>query len=161
MNSTAARAAGAVKTSRPNMISDARRNIVTSLGIGHRIDAVVGLGFVTPHHAGTACLGHGKTNGNAPLAEVGYLVGNQTGLLGSVRVMTYLAGPPLLALVDMDIMYVCKSVPEIRLCLGLLVVGQLVVVTVEAEVEIILVERHVKGFRKVLFQEVRVLSSVG
>lgn len=76
-------------------------------------------------------------------------------------IMAYLAGSPFFKLIDMNVMSIVEPVPETCLGIRQLVIGHFVVMASKAKGKVVFIERHVKIFRKILPQQMRILSSMG
>lgn len=112
---------------------------------------------MTADNTGAADIIFSVTNGDAPTAKSVYLAGDQSGLTCGMGIVADLAGTAFVGFVDVNEVKVEHAVPEVGFLAGSLIIRQPGGVAAEAECKIALIERSIKIFRKVLFQQVREL----
>jgi len=123
-----------------------------------RVDPVIRLGSMTAHDAGSPGFLLGKSDGVRPCAKRN-LVTDMLGLTAGVGIMTGNTVPPLLH-IDMEIMEVVFTVPEVRQRTGKLLFRYFLVMTAEAKIVILRTVIFVKLFRIITDQHPRVLRTM-
>ena len=110
---------------------------------------------MTADDTGSTNCSFSVTDRYPPATKSPYFGGYQFRLTGRVRIVADFAGSPFVSLVHMNKVQIEHAVPEVSLRVGALLIGQGVVMAVKTEGVLSFIEREIKIFRVVLFQQMR------
>ena len=116
---------------------------------------------MTTNYTGSTDRRLSEANRYAPATKPVNFGGYQFWLTGGVRIVTNLAGSPLVSLVYMKKVQIEHTISKVSLCVSPLLIGQGIVVAVETEGVLPFIKREIKIFRVVLFQQVWKAGAVG
>lgn len=125
------------------------------------MEPVVRPRLVATNDAGATGLGLGEIDRNVPVTESGHLRPDEPIHAGGMRVVAYLAGPPLLRPVHMHVMQVAVAIPEVCQRIGPRILGDIAVMALKAQRVLIRRIRKVKRFRERFYQHPGVIGTVG